>query len=82
MTTLNRLHMSWRHGDLSLKHKIIIYNAIIRTKLIYGLESVAPNAITIRKVNAFHMNGLRKILNVPLLTSLKTECTQTNTYLS
>ena len=43
----------------------IIYDAIIRTKLIYGLESTALNQITIRKINAFHMKGLRKICNVP-----------------
>ena len=65
MLTLSRLHMFFRHGDLSLKNKMIVYNAVIRTKVIYGLESIALNKDACKKLDAFYLKGLRKMLKVP-----------------
>ena len=65
MITLQRLHIFWRHGDLSFKHKLAVYNAVIRTKMIYGLESLALNKDACRRIDAFYFKGLRKMLKLP-----------------
>jgi len=44
--------------------KLITYDAIIRAKLLYGLESTAMNETVKHKLDIFQMKGLRKILNV------------------
>ena len=38
--TWKRLEAFWKHSDCEGRFKIIAYNAVIRTKLMYGLESL------------------------------------------
>ncbi len=44
--TLKKLDTFWLHGDCSTRQKILIYNAVIRSKIVYGLESVQINKST------------------------------------
>ena len=50
-----------------LKHggKLTVYNAVITSKLLYGLETVALNLSQIKKIDAAQMKGLRQILKAP-----------------
>jgi len=64
-TTLAKMHTCWRHGDCTTKTKIQVLNEVIRSKVLYGLESAAMNPGTIRRLNAFQMRGIRKIMKMP-----------------
>jgi hypothetical protein len=65
MAVFNKLHLFWRHSDCSVRLKIQAYDAIIRAKLMYGLESIVFNDTHLRKLDTFHLKGLRKILKLP-----------------
>ena len=43
---------------------IAAYDAIVRSKLLYGLETLHLTKALIRKVGAFHLRGLRKVLGL------------------
>ena len=38
-----RLAEFWKHSDCSVVEKSVVYDAVVRSKLIYGLESVQVN---------------------------------------
>ena len=44
--------------------KILIYNAVIKTKVMYGLETAEPKLAGLMKLHAFQLKGLRRILNI------------------
>ena len=56
--------MFWKKPSCPTKLKLHIYDAVIRCKLIYGLESLQLNAGTLSHLNAFQLKGLRRILNL------------------
>jgi hypothetical protein len=62
--TWKRLAEFWKHSDCSAKVKINIFDAVIRSKLIYGLESVQVNDSLKSKLDAFQHKGLRQILKM------------------
>ena len=64
MVVLNNLQLFWRHGDSSIKKKLEVYNAVIKTKLIYGLESLQLTQASTKKLDTFQLKGLRKILKL------------------
>ena len=64
MMILKKLDIFWRHGDSSLKQKMEVYNAVVKTKLIYGLESMQLTQATAQKLDTFHLKGLRVMLKM------------------
>ena len=64
MTILKKLDIYWLHANPSAKQKLIVYDAIIRAKLLYGLESTAMNNSIKHSLDIFQLKGLRKILNL------------------
>ena len=38
--TWKRLELYWEHANVTVRDKLIVYDALIRSKLMYGLESV------------------------------------------
>ena len=64
MSIFNRLHLFWRHSDCTIRLKLEVYDAIIRSKLMYGLESVVLNDTQARRLDTFQLKGLRKILKI------------------
>ena len=54
----------WNKSICSKKWKILIYNAIVISQLIYGLETIPMNQNQITRLNAFQMKGFRKILKI------------------
>ena len=62
MTVLKRLDVYWKEANPSIKQKKIVYDAVIRSKLLYGLESASLNETIKRSLDTFQMKGVRKIL--------------------
>ena len=59
-----KLESFWKIVACSTKWKLQVYDAIIRNKLLYGLETVHLTQSLQQKVNAFQLRGLRKILGL------------------
>lgn len=60
--TWKKLDTFWKHSNTPTKIKIQIYDAVIRSKLVYGLESLQLTKAWQNRINAFQLKGLRKIL--------------------
>ena len=52
--TCKRLSEFWKHSDCGTRLKLGVYDAVIRSKLIYGLESVQVNDSLKRKLDVFN----------------------------
>ena len=72
-----RLGEFWKHGNSSTKDKLIIFNALIKSKLMYGLEGAQLNFNHLQKLNTMQLKGLRQILNITTTYMDRTH-TQTN----
>ena len=64
MAILNKMDPCWKHLENPTKWKLRIYDAVIKTKLLYGLESVQLNDSLKKRLDAFQLKGLRKILRM------------------
>jgi hypothetical protein len=53
-----------RFGHISGREKILIYNALIGSKLLYGLHVLPVKDEYMQKLDAFHLQGLRQILHL------------------
>ena len=62
--TLRKLDLLWGNSNASIKWKIRVYDAVIVAKVLYGLESIPLTKADGRKLDAFQMKGLRKILKI------------------
>jgi hypothetical protein len=61
---LNRMHLFWVNSNCNKQFKLRVYNSVIRAKLMYGLGSAQLNPAHIRRLETFHLKGLRKILHI------------------
>ena len=61
---LEKVTLFWRNSGVDTKRKLQIYDAIIRAKLVYGLETVQLTESMISRITAFQMRGLRQILGI------------------
>ena len=62
--TWMRLHAYWRATNANKKWQLIIFDAIVRSKLLYGLETLHLTQSMARKLDVFQLKGLRKILGM------------------
>ena len=60
--TWKRLHVYWRATNASKKWQLLAYDAIIKSKLLYGLETAQVGQGDLKKIDAFQLRGLRQIL--------------------
>ena len=65
IVTANKLKLFWNKADTTVKWKLQVYDAIIRSKLLYGLECIQLANVEQDKLNAFQMKGIRRILKIP-----------------
>lgn len=65
MIVFNNVHPFMVRCRCSQKWKLIVFNAVIRSKLLYGLDSAQLNDPLLTKINTFCLKGLRKILKMP-----------------
>ena len=54
----------WKASNASTKWQLIIFDAIIRSKLLYGLETVHLTTAMLKKIDAFQLRCLRRILQM------------------
>ena len=64
MITWKRMHVFFKNARCPTRWKLIVYNSIIRSKLLYGLETLELTKPLMSKLEAFQLRGLRKILNM------------------
>ena len=62
---LQTMHMFFKRGDCSEQTKMTVFDAVIRSKLMYGLESPALNSSLLKGMDAFQMKGIRQIMSLP-----------------
>ena len=65
MPIVKKLELFWKKAQTTLKWKLNVYNAVVVTKLIYGLETLQFTEAQGRVLDTFQQRGLRKILNIP-----------------
>lgn len=63
--TANRLKLFWNKAKTTKKWKLQVYDAIIRSKLLYGLECVQLTPAEQARIDAFQMKGIRRLMNIP-----------------
>ena len=59
-----KLNPFWKAANCTIGWKLQVYDAIIKNKLLYGLETVHLTQAMAKKVNAFQLRGLRSILGI------------------
>ena len=64
MVTLKKLDIFWRHSDCPERFKIQALDAVLRSKLLYGLETAELGSPLLNKLDVFQLKGLRKILRL------------------
>ena len=61
---MEKLGTFFKHSNCPTFFKITVYDAVVRAKLLYGIESIALNPKTRESLNIFHLKGLRQILKM------------------
>ena len=65
MPILKSLDLFWKKTNCDLKWKLNVHNAVIVSKLTYGLETLQYTYQVGQKLNTFQMKGIRKIMKIP-----------------
>ena len=60
--TMWKLNSYWKATEASNKWQLLIFDAVIKSKFLYGMETVQLTEAMINKLDAFQMKGIRKIL--------------------
>jgi hypothetical protein len=63
--TCNRLKLFWNKTRTSIKWKVQIFHSIVKSKMMYGLETIQLNLTDQKKINSFQVNGYQRILHIP-----------------
>ena len=64
MGIMRKLDLFWLHARCPIKWKVLVFDAVIRSKLLYGVETAMLTDGALRKINVFQLKGLRKILKL------------------
>ena len=64
MATWKRLDIFWKKANCPPKFKLIVLDAVIRSKLVYGLDCIQIPEAALNTLNAFQLKGIRKILGI------------------
>ena len=59
-----RLLPYWKATSASLKWQLLIFDSVIKSKIIYGLETVHLTQAMMKKIDPFQLRCLRKILGL------------------
>ena len=60
--TWKRLQSYWKATNASKKWQLLVYDAIIKSKLLYGLETAQLGKAELKRIDAFQIRGVRQIL--------------------
>ena len=64
MAILKKLDIFWLKTRCSKKWKLLVYNTVITSKILYGLETLEPTESASKLLNTFQLRGLGKILRL------------------
>ena len=78
--TLKGLYMYWKNGNASIKHKLIVFNEVIKSNLFYGLDTTSLSIGAKKGLGAFQMRRIRKIAKAPSTYLVVNRTLPTNTY--
>ena len=62
--TLNKLDLFWKKAPVSTTWKLRVHDAVITSKLLYGLESASLTNAEYERLDAFQIKALRKMLGM------------------
>ena len=62
--TATKLKEFWKHVHCSLHWKVQVYNAVVVSQLVYGLDTIIFSESMEHKIDAFQAKGLRQILGI------------------
>ena len=62
--TVMKLDLFWRKAPVTLKWKLRVLDAVIHSKVLYGMESLVISQSDLDKIDAFQNRIFRKILNI------------------
>ena len=79
MPTLKKLDVFWNKAKCNKQWKILVLNAVIMSKLTYGLETIEPTTAVNEMLNTLQLKGLRQILDMTT-TYVEQESTNENVY--
>ena len=63
--TCNQLKLFWNKAKTSIKWKVQVFHSILRSKLLYGLETIQLNLTDQKRIDSFQLKGYRRILHLP-----------------
>ena len=63
--TCAQLKLFWDRADTSISWKLRVFNSIVKSKLMYGLETIQLTQGEQNKIDAFQMKRIRRILKIP-----------------
>ena len=63
-TTLNKLDLFWKKAPFSTIWKMRVHDAVVSSKLLYGLESASLTKAEYERLNSFQIKALRKVLGI------------------
>ena len=61
----NGIECFWNKAKSTIRWKLFVFDVIIKSKLLCGLEAMQLTNAEIQRINAFQMKGVRRILGVP-----------------
>jgi len=64
MAIMKKLDLFWRHSNCPVHIKVYTADAVLRSKLLYGLESAQLIPSVLKKLETFQLKVLRKILKI------------------
>ena len=79
MAILKKLNLYWGKANPPIKEKLQVYDAIIGSDLLYGLESAPMNDYTKHELDIFQLKGIRKIFGIKTTFIDRTQDTKTYT---
>ena len=65
LTTCNRMKLFWDKANTTIRWKLRVFDSILRSKVLYGLECIQLTQPDLDKINSFQMQSLRRILKIP-----------------
>ena len=63
-TTLNKLGLFWKKAPVSTTWKLRVHDAVITSKLLYGLESASLTDAEYERLDSFQIKAVRKMLGI------------------
>ncbi len=64
LATCNKLKKFLKQSKCGTIWKLQVYNAVVISQLVYGLETLYLNDSLVKRLEAFHIRGLRHILGI------------------